>query len=136
MTKRYTKKCLYDLAIQFRNAAVADGWEAKPTYENESIDRATSLTRDGFKMQIITRYDPKGKVGFKYVTSVNLWGPDRLAIKPTKEYSWKAIIAGLRTCNHCEASDVETFRYSFAGRACEECLPALKAEHERPGWTK
>jgi len=26
--------------------------------------------------------------------------------------------------------------YSFAGRCCDECLPAMKAKHEYPGWTK
>lgn len=31
-------------------------------------------------------------------------------------------------------SPVTTSRYSFAGRACEQCAPALRAATEQPGW--
>lgn len=139
MTIKYTEKRLYDLAVQFRAAAIADGWEAVPLYHNEGMNRATSLKRDSFYMQIVTR---RGKGGFKYTSSVRIWGPDGLAIMPTKEYSWEAIVAGLRTCDNCEASDIETSQYKctvspgvhFAGRVCEKCFSALKAEHERSEW--
>lgn len=29
---------------------------------------------------------------------------------------------------------VKTMPYSFTGRACAECIPALRMRHERPGW--
>ena len=139
MTIKYTEKRLYDLAVQFRAAAIADGWKPERTDYRESMHRNTSLTRDGFVMQITTR---RGYNGFKYTSNIRIWGPDGLAIMPTKEYSWEAIVAGLRTCDDCEASDVETSQYKctvspgthYARRVCEKCFSALKAEHERSEW--
>lgn len=88
---------------------------------------------------------------------INVWGPDGLTIPvpliyPGQQYFKDALV----TCPHChrgpngryfascatEAEEwpahlltpVATFRYSFAGRTCKECAPALIAIHEKPGW--
>src|SRR3990167_2938315 len=126
----------YEHVICWRDAAVADGWEIHPTYGgHESKDRACTLTRDGFKALVLT-LDQLGAKNWKYEAEVNLWGPDGLMIPAGIEYDWERIQAGLRRCPKCGAQDVETHRFSFAGRACEVCLPELKREHEKPGWTR
>jgi hypothetical protein len=117
----FTKAC------EFRDAAVKDGWLIEPTYEHESIDRAATLKKEGFFIQVITRLGKEA--------SINIWGPDGMAINPPDTYSWAAISSGLCICNLCGKTDVETHRFSFAGRACLECLPAAKKKHEYPGWT-
>jgi len=40
---------------QWRDAAVADGWSIKPTYQSEVVEQAASLERDGFHAQVIAR---------------------------------------------------------------------------------
>ena len=67
--------------------------------------------------------------------SVSIWGPDSLAIAVPMPYSWDAIVAGARTCSACGKTDVDTQRFSFAGRCCAACLPEMRRQHERPGWT-
>lgn len=124
----------YQRVIHWRDAAVADGWEIRPTYDgHESQERASRLTRNGFTVSILTRVDV-GK--WKYEAKVNVWGPDGLMIPAGGEYDWPRLQAGLRTCPKCGASNVDTHRFSFAGRACSTCLPDLKREHERPGWDR
>ena len=120
------------------DAAIADGWLAEQTYKHEPLERAARLRRDGFTAQILRRSEANGrKPGkWKYEAMVSLWGPDRLAINPPFPYDMTAIIAGLRTCNACGATDVETQRYSFAGRCCAECRPEMARKHEYPGWTR
>jgi hypothetical protein len=122
----------YQRAVEYRKAAIADGWTCEPTYgEHEPVEQAAKLTRDGFTMQIITRT----KVGkWNYEASVNIWGPDGLGIEPPESYDWNQIVANLHRCSHCHKLVLETHRYSFAGRSCAECLPKLKAKHEKPGW--
>ena len=66
--------------------------------------------------------------------SVHVWGADGMAIKVGRVYSWEEIQAGLTMCNECGAHG-PTFRFSFAGRCCATCLPAMRKKHEYPGWT-
>lgn len=115
----------------WRNAAIADGWRAEATYgDSEPIERAATLTRDGFKCMILTRTMEHGW----YEAGVSIWGPDRLAITPPLTYDWDAIVAGLRKCGYCNATDVGTMRVSFAGRCCSDCRPMVSAQLEEPGW--
>ncbi len=117
---------------RFRDAAVADGWDIAPTYgEHESVDRAAKLHKGGFTMMVLTRE----KVGkWNYEAQVSLWGPDGLGITPPVEYDWQAIQDGIHVCYNCRKHVEKTQRYSFAGRCCEECLPEMRKQHERPGW--
>lgn len=117
----------------WRDAAVADGWSIEPTYKNEDVNRAASLKRDGFKASVFTRIYVR-ESGTFYECSVHVWGPDGLACTIPTTYDWPAIVASLRVCNECGASNVDTKRFSFAGRACADCLPAARAEHEKQGW--
>lgn len=57
-----------------------------------------------------------------------------LAIKTPKVYNFEEIVLGLKTCGICNTKNVQTFRYSFAGRCCENCLPAAKEKFEKHGW--
>jgi len=124
--------------VSFRDAAINDGWEAEATYpKHEDISQASKLNKNGFVMMIITRItDPSQRYPskWKYQASIHIWGPDGLAIIPPSEYSWDEIRAGLRICANCGREDVDTQRYSFAGRCCEECLPKMRELHEKPGW--
>jgi hypothetical protein len=125
----------YQAVVDYREAAIADGWSCEPTYgRDESMERAAKLKRDGFVMHVISRVGTPGT--FKYEAQVTIWGPDGLQINPSKVYDWQAIQAAVKTCNSCGRVGVETKRYSFAGRCCDDCLPAMQKKHEYAGWTK
>lgn len=125
-----------DAARAWRDAAIADGWMAEAMYApREGIASACRLTRDGFVAQVITRENAPG-LAHRFEVSVDVWGPDKLTVKPPFAYDWPAIQAAVRTCNACGATDVDTERYAFAGRCCAACLPAMRAKHERPGWNR
>lgn len=120
----------------FRDAAAADGWEITPTYPgHEPADRAATLTREGFKLQVLTRTIEPGRK-WKYEADINGWAPDQLGIKLPRVYSWDAIKAAARHCNECGADDVDTERFYFAGRACAKCAPAARARTEVGNWTE
>lgn len=119
---------------QFRDAATADGWSIKPTYGSEDVSRASSLERDGFKMMILTRDNSDRGEGKKFEAAVHIWGPDRLAIETPQFYDFNELKRLTRVCSSCKAEDVDTQRYSFAGRCCSACLPKMRAATEQPGW--
>ena len=118
---------------RFCTDAVADGWAVKPTYNSEPVDSAFTLDRDGFKVMGFAR-DHGAQARKRYETSISGWGPDGLAIKLPNTYDWSAIASAVRTCGRCGATVDRTFRFSFAGRSCSACLPAARAECEKPGW--
>lgn len=126
-----------DVIESFVAAAIADGWtlveESRGCLRLEKPDPIFSHPGT---------IGPKGpwilmcwKIPSWQSQRLSIWAPDGLQITVPDVYDWAAIQERVRYCEECKRSDVDTFRYSFAGRACEECLPALKAEHERPGWT-
>jgi hypothetical protein len=118
----------------FREAAIADGWEAQPGSAAELIEDYAHLSKEGFKMHTMSRRLVNSK--FKFQASVHIWGPDGWAIGLLGPiYNWDEIKAGVRRCNECGAEDVETERYSFAGRCCAGCRPKMAAQHERGNWT-
>lgn len=121
-------------AEAYRDAAVADGWSKRPTYESESIDRACTLNRDGFIMQVLTRDNSEKKRKWKHEAQISIWGPDGLAIPPPAEYDFAKIKALTRHCMYCKTDDVDTERVGFAGRCCAKCLPDQRKKIERPGW--
>lgn len=124
-----------DSVVAYRDAAVADGWSIRGTYEpSESVERAARLQRDGFVMQVLTRDNSERAHGKKFEASVHIWGPDGLAVTPPPLYDFAEIAARTRVCSACKKRDVDTERYSFAGRCCAECLPEMRRRHERPGW--
>ncbi|MCF8534075.1 MAG: hypothetical protein K9G48_13790 [Reyranella sp.] len=115
-------------------AAVADGWGIEPSYSSEPIESAAKLRREGFQMSVLMRVQDPAR-STRYQVSISVWGPDGLVIRPPDAYDWVKIKGGLRRCNNCNAEDVDTERYSFAGRCCAACLPKMRADHEKPGWT-
>lgn len=122
----------YDDAVQFRLDAIRDGWECRPTYESESVERAAKLIKEGFVCQIISRTD----VGrFKYSAEVTIWGPDHLQILVPKKYDWGVIVAGLKRCMGCQSDNVNVQQVGFAGRYCDKCAPGRRKIDEFPGWT-
>jgi hypothetical protein len=123
-------------AQAYRNAAAADGWLLRPTYGSESVERAASLDREGFKMMVLTRDNSEKKGKWKHEAQISIWGPDGLAITPPEIYDFSEILAGTRRCGYCKTQDVETERVGFAGRCCAKCLPAMRAKIEKPGWTR
>ena len=123
----------YTSVEEFVKAALADGWEIEPTYGSEPVDRAFRLRRSGYLLQGINRrLEPGHK--WKSESKIYGYGPDGMAIKVPRVYDSAALVDGVRRCNICEKEDVETFRYSFAGRACQSCIPEARRKHEYPGW--
>lgn len=113
----------------------------------------TSLNRL-FKTHVISRPNVlEGKDWSLGDGTINVFGPDDLQIKvpliyPGKQYFVDALV----TCQYCGngpnrhyfkdpatgdydlCHPVATYRFSFAGRACRQCIPELQKVHERPGW--
>lgn len=142
------------IAVQWVHDAMHDGWLRTATYRHESIDTACTLERDGYKCSVIarqSRFEPQWTLGGG---EVHVWAPDDLQIPVPLVYpGWRYFLDAVTTCPHCHRgpnadywSDriklpslaslqpVATKRYSFAGRACEACAPALRAATEKPGW--
>jgi hypothetical protein len=112
-------------AIAWRTAALKDGWSMEPLHEHASWEAAARLERQGFVAYVYaTPKDP----------AVFVWGSDKLGLHSTVEYSWDALVRGLRICLECGAEDVPTQRVWFAGRVCETCLPAARVKYETKGW--
>jgi hypothetical protein len=122
-------------AEAFRDAATADGWSMRATYGSEPIERASTLTRDGYTMQVLTRDNSEKKGKWKHEAQISIWGPDGLAINPPEIYDFAKLKSLTRHCNYCKTDDVDTQRVGFAGRCCAACLPAMRAKIETPGWT-
>jgi hypothetical protein len=112
--------------FKWRDDAIVDGWSIEPSYPgHEHIERAARLQKAGYTASIITREDWH---------SINIWGPDGLAIQVSIPYSMDAIILGMSVCSNCGTHGVDTVGFSFAGRCCYECLPEMRKKHEYPGW--
>ena len=124
-------------AAQYRSDALADGWTSEPLSKWESEELWSRLHRDGFTLQIVARLprpQSEHSIAIKKPNGmVHAWGPDGMGIKIGRHYSWDELRAGLTTCNECGTRG-KTYRFSFAGRCCATCLPAMKKKHEYPGW--
>jgi len=113
----------------WRQAAIADGWYSEPLYKHHLDAEDYRLTDSaGFTAHILIRSN---------LNDISVWGPDGLCIQkiPTT-YDRACLEAAIRYCSHCDTWDVDTVRYSFAGRCCKNCRPELAKKHEQPGWTK
>jgi len=120
----------------WREAAIADGWTSEPTYGDREPEQSAARLRhpEGFVAQTIAREFPPERSRYRYSASVNVWGPDGMSVIPPNTYDMAAIRGALRTCENCRATDVDTVRFSFAGRCCQKCRPAMAAKFEYPGW--
>ena len=121
----------YARVSAFRDAAVKDGWSIGPN-SSESPETWARLTRDEWVMHVLAR---KNIGKWKYQAEVSIWAPDKHSIVPPQEYNWDENKSAVKTCCLCGAKDVETQRYSFAGRCCAACRPAAAAKYERGNWT-
>lgn len=130
------------VAITWREAAIADGWVLTPTYQHEPAESHGTIqigTRIGtFKGHVMTRPNKRGENEHDWSLGsgeVTIWGSDGLQIRVPLVYPGiEAIIAATRECFNCGAKDVDTQRYSFAGRCCAKCRPEMQRIHEQPGW--
>ena len=121
-------------AQEFVRLAIADGWTISKYFDTEPVDQACKLSREGFKMSVLTRTNDPSVSFWKYEAHISIWGPDGLIIATPQKYDWDALVAALRHCPQCQATDVSTVRFSFAGRCCNTCLPEMRRIHELPGW--
>ncbi len=118
---------------EWRDAAVADGWQMAPTGSNTPAEHRATLTKDGY-IVLVDSY-AAGTYWVKQDTAdISIWGPDGLAIKTPEPYSMKDIIAGTKVCAECGKVG-ETVRVGFAGRVCPACRVKLAPKLEYPGWT-
>jgi hypothetical protein len=136
----------YDRVRSFRDAAIADRWSHKATYDSEPEERASHLYREGFVMSVLTRSRENEVLNpargiystshgkWRYEAQVHIWGPDGMAIDSGPVYDWGKLTAGLRHCPECGADDVDTQLVGFANRVCADCAPALRKKIEKPGW--
>jgi hypothetical protein len=132
--KEDERRTFVELAHRWREAAIADGWQAEPTYgDHEPLEQAWKLRRDGYTIQGLSR---PGSDKMLPSAAVHIWGPDGLAIKPPVEYDSAAILRGSETCSECGAHPVKTERVAFANRVCADCAPDARRKYETPGWCK
>lgn len=130
--KEAERRTFVERAHKWREAAIADGWQAEPTYgDHEPLEQAWKLRRDGFTIQGLSR---PGSDKMLPSADVHIWGPDGLAIEPPAEYDFAAIVRGSQTCSECGAHPVTTERVAFANRVCAECAPDARRRYETPGW--
>lgn len=127
------------VAGAWRDLAIADGWTATPLYGHEPVDHAAKITHpSGFYGHVMTRPNkrPENERDWSLGSGeVTIWAPDRLQIRVPLVYPGiEALIAATRECFNCNAKDVDTQRYSFAGRCCAKCRPEMERRHEGPGW--
>jgi hypothetical protein len=121
--------------------AKADGWELEPTYgDSEPIERAVKGRREGFvfmaTMRPAIQDDPRPWMkGVKDSMTLNVWGPDGMALSIPRPYSFERLRIATRKCNYCEREDVDVKRVGFAGRVCAACDAEVRKRVEYPGWT-
>ena len=120
--------------LDWKAAAIADGWTCEPTYHGESEDRACRLWRDGYLVSVIAREPQDGR--FKSEYSLHAWCPKGIALEIPIPYSFEALAANTRRCSWCKREDMETVRVAFADRVCLECEPAARKKLEYPGWNR
>lgn len=124
-------------------AMLNDGWKWRRLYNSPGV-RDTSklgdieLVRAGFLVLVLRRPVPPAQSKSKALGTLSIdgWGPDKLQIEIPKSYSMEAFRRAVQTCNSCGRRVKEIYRFFFAGRACKKCLPALKKEFEKPGWSE
>jgi hypothetical protein len=121
-------------AQAWRDAAILDGWDARPTYKHEGMNRAFSLERDGWLTMGLARPGddeapplPNGMI--------TVYAPDKLQVLVPIVYPGMDVLASMaRRCDKCERMDVDTRRVGFANRVCADCHPEMQAAIETPGW--
>lgn len=134
----------YNRMVAYREALKADGWTITNIYKSEPLECSCKGEKDSFVFHILTRdyeimkeihpWIKNSKPRRRYECAINFWGPDGLAITAPNVYSYEDLKSAMRVCSSCKEKNVDTFRYSFAGRCCADCLPAMRAQHEQPGW--
>ncbi len=124
---------------KWREAAIANGWAARPTYENhETVEEACTLEKDGWVAMLLSR--PAAEVPWKPgtmrppQTSISIWGPDKLSVERVVPFDMAQIEKNARKCAACGAEDVDTRRVAFCNRVCLDCLPSERKRLETPGW--
>lgn len=113
----------------FRLSALTDGWAP----DREVVDCFDRLEREGWKLFVVARENGLDH-RYKFTAKISIWGPDGLQVRPPALYDWETLQLLLRRCNLCGATDVQTQRYSFAGRCCVNCLDEARRVTEKPGW--
>lgn len=129
-----------EVVRQFIQDAIADGWASRPLYSDPEF--GIILEKNG--MTIHARTEPQGCYGtwpgrgtpnpMTDNASLSAWGSDGLVLQVSAPYDAEALVAAHQVCGCCGATDVETHRYHFAGRACAACLPDAKAKTEVGNW--
>ncbi len=118
--------------------AIEDGWEQKPTYKGESVERAATLHKEGFMAMAIMR-EPMGatgrQTGNRYPNAaLNVWGPDKMAVKSTLPYDWEGLMCALHACQFCgKVFEGKAYHVKFADRACQTCGPVEQSKLP-PNW--
>lgn len=121
----------------WRTAMIADGWEAKPTYQYEPIEAATSLQKPPYKAMVLLR-ETEASLSVWHCTPPRseFYAERQMALKVDVEqpYSWDYLAKLVRTCPVCGAEDVDCVTVGFANQACKACEPAERKRIEVPGW--
>lgn len=113
----------WTILMLFEGSAIEDGWQGELMFPGDPD--AVKLTKDGWVIQVVRRNTES-----EFHCTLAVFGPDSLQITiPSNEsgpvYDFDKMKENLRYCKNCESKNVDTFRYSFAGRCCAECRTSL-----------
>ena len=110
----------------WRDAAIADGWDHAPIYPNhEPEETAVRMNRSGFVAQICMR---------PTYYSLHVWCPRGMALEIPIPYSWEQLELNRKLCETCGGREAEIDRVGFANRICVKCAPVQRKKIEFPGW--
>jgi hypothetical protein len=116
-----------DKVKKFIQDAISDNWIPEPTYNNEDISKAVSLSKNGFEIMSIMRGDSH--------YSIHAWCPKGISLEVTFPYSFQQLQDNINLCGECHQIKENIQRVAFANRVCNDCLNSAKKKYEFPGWS-
>ena len=138
--KEYKKNALeaQNLVKDWIKAAIKDGWEIEPIYNNESVESAAQLSitinGDKYIVMTFTRFPDPKYPSSRYSCDVSGWKNDS-SLKVPIPYSREDIIANSKLCGLCGGPITGIpIRYSFAGQACEKCKEQAEIINRNTCW--
>ncbi|MEF8793998.1 hypothetical protein [Thiohalorhabdus sp.] len=103
--------------IQWRDAAIADGWLVVPKVPGQDWEQACVLHREDFQALCVTRNEG--------TDTLTIWAPDGMQVPTPNPYDWEKVKDGVSTCLFCGATGIAPHLVGEGGRACKECLAKL-----------
>lgn len=117
------------LLLNWKEAAVKDGWVISPMYEgHENVERAAKLSKEGgWVAHVIVRED---------YLSISVWTDGGMSAigEVTFPYSMESLQEQTKICHFCRKPASSLHHVGFANVSCPSCLAKARKNLEYPGW--